>query len=186
MSKVGTAKYFYPYLLVLSITMGAEYSHARGRLNELATETWTQPINGVRISVYTPTQNYKDPNAFQLSVLFENLGKEKLIILPESIHRNYQSRDQGTARYVPFPGPRISPWKDAFTLLPDRRNEIKFVGMRDGDGLWISEPGTYDLSIRYIIPQDWAAAYARDFPNSKVQPWTGSIEGGKLIIKFLP
>jgi hypothetical protein len=78
MSKVGAAKYFYPYLLVLSITMGAEYSHPQGRLNEPATETWTQPVNGVRIGIYTPTQNYKDPNAFQLSVLFENLGKEKL------------------------------------------------------------------------------------------------------------
>jgi hypothetical protein len=166
--------------------MGAEYSYAQGRLNELATETWTQPVNGVRISVYTPTQNYKDPNTFQLSVLFENLGKEKLIILPGSMNWNYQSRDQGTAIYVPFPGPRISPWRDAFTLLPDRKNEMKLVGMRDGDGLWVLEPGTYDLSIRYIVPQDRAAAYARDFPNSKVQLWTGSIESRKLIIKFQP
>ena len=103
MSKVGTAKYFYPYLLVLSITMGAEYSHAQGRLNELTTETWTQPVNGVRITVYTPTQNYKDPNAFQLSALFENLGKEKLIILPESIHRNYHPEIRVPQNMFHFP-----------------------------------------------------------------------------------
>jgi len=186
MGKTGIPNFLCLYLLILSIALGVGYSYAQNRLNELAIETWTQPINGLRLGLRIPTTNSKDSNTFQLSVLFENLGNEKLIILPESIHRNYQSRDQGTAKYVPFPGPRISPWKDAFTLLPDRKNEIKLIGMRDGDGLWILEPGTYDLSIRYIIPQDWAAAYGRDFPNSKVQLWTGSIESGKLTIKFQP
>jgi hypothetical protein len=116
MSKVSTAKYFYPYLLVLSITMGAEYSHAQGRLNELATETWTQPINGLRLGLHVSIPIYKDPNTFQLSIVFENLGKEKITIIPQSLHRNYQARGQGATKYVPFPGPRLSPWKDASTL----------------------------------------------------------------------
>jgi hypothetical protein len=48
--------------------------------------------------------------------------------------------------------------------------------MRDDDGLWVLEPGTYDLSIQYVVPQDMASAYARDFPDSKARLWTGSIE----------
>jgi hypothetical protein len=58
--------------------------------------------------------------------------------------------------------------------------------MRDGDGIWILEPGIYDLSIRYIVPRDWVEAYARDFPDSEARLWTGSIESGKLTIKFQP
>jgi len=179
MSEVGISKYFYLYFLILLATLGAGNSQA-------TTETWTQPINGLRLGLYTPTPNYKDLNSFQLSVIFENVGKDKIIILPQSIHRNYQSRDQGTAKYVPFPGPRMSPWKDAFTLFPGHKNKIKLVGMRDGDGIWGLEPGTYDLSIRYIVPRDWVETYARDFPDSEAQLWTGSIESGKLTIKFQP
>jgi hypothetical protein len=179
MSEVGISKYFCLYSLILIVTLGAGNSPT-------TTETWTQPIDGLRLRLYTPTPNYKDFNSFQLSVIFENVGKEKIIILPQSIRRNYQSKGQGATKYVPFPGPRLSPWKDAFTLMPGQRNELKFLGMRDGDGIWILEPGIYDLSIRYIVPRDWVEAYARDFPDSEARLWTGSIESGKFTIKFQP
>jgi hypothetical protein len=91
---------------------------------------------------------------------------------------------EGHVRHASRPEtPGFRPGSSSF---PGQKNRINLVGMRDGDGIWVLEPGTYDLSIRYIVPQDWAAAYARDFPNSKVQLWTGSIESGKLIIKFQP
>jgi len=186
MDKTGVAGFLCLYFLVLSVTMGVEYSHAQERSDELATRTWTQALNGLRLSIDTPTQNYKDSNAFQLSVLFENVGKEKIILLPQSIRRNYQAKGQGAAKYVPFPGPRISLWKDAFTLLPGQKNKINLVGMRNGDGIWTLELGAYDLSIRYIVPLDWTNAYARDFPDSKAQLWTGSIESEKLTIKCQP
>jgi hypothetical protein len=179
MNKVFMHKLFYFYLLILSITLSFGYSQS-------ATVSWTQPVNGLRLGIFTPTPNYGDPETFKLSLLFENLGKEKISVLSQSIRRNYQSKGQGTAKYVPFPGPRISPWKDIFTLLPGQRNEIKLVGMRDGDGIWVLEPGTYDLSIWYVVPQDLVSAYARDFPESKTELWTGDIESGRLIIKFQP
>ena len=179
MRKAGIPKLLYFYPFIISVTLCIGHSHA-------IPETWTQPINGLRLSLYSPTQNYKDPNAFQLSVLFENVGKEKIIILPQSIRQNYEARGRGTAKYIPFPGPRISPWKDAFTLLPSRRDEIKLIGIRDGDGIWKLEHGTYDLFIQYIVPHDWTEAYARNFPDSKARPWTGRIESLKFEVIFQP
>jgi len=176
---ISSPKFFYLYLFILSVTVGVGDSPA-------TTETWTQPINGLRLGLYTPAPNYKDFNSFQLSVIFENLGKEKIVILPQSIRRNYQSKGHGAAKYVPFPGPRIYPLKDAFTLLPGQRNEINFVGMRDGDGIWTLEPGPYDLSIRYTVSQDLVSSYARDFPDSYARIWTGSIESAKITVKFQP
>jgi hypothetical protein len=169
--------YFYPF--IISVTLWVSHSHA-------IPEAWTQPINGLRLSLHSPPQNYKDPNAFQLSVVFENVGREKIVILPESIRREYQSKGHGKAKYVPFPGPRIYPLKDAFTLLPGQRNEMNLVGMRDGDGLWVLEPGTYDLSIRYTVDQDLVSSYARDLPDSEARIWTGRIESLKLEVIFQP
>ena len=58
--------------------------------------------------------------------------------------------------------------------------------MRDRDGIWVLEPGTYNLSMQYIVPQDLAVGYGREFPNSKDQVWIGSIETEKLTITFQP
>ncbi len=176
---ISSPKFFYLYLCILSVTVGVGESFA-------ATETWTQPIDGLLLGLYTSTPNYKDFNLFQLSVMFENVGKEKIVILPQSIRRHYESRGHGAAEYIPYPGPRIYPLKDAFTLLPGQRNEINFVGMRDGDGIWKLEPGPYDLSIRYIVSQDLVLSYARDLPDSNARIWAGTIESGKLTIKFQP
>jgi len=176
---ISPPKLFYLYLFILSITVSVGDSPA-------ATETWTQSIDGLRLGLYSPAPNYKDFNSIQLSIIFENVGKEKIVILPQSIRRNYQSKGQGASKYVPFPGPRIYPLKDAFTLLPGQKNEINLVGMRDGDGIWMLEPGTYDLSIRYTVSQDLVSSYARDFPDSEARIWTGSIESEKITIKFQP
>jgi hypothetical protein len=176
---ISPPKLLYLYLFILSITVSVGNSPA-------ATDTWTQSIDGLRLGLYSSGQNYNDFNSFQLSVIFENVGKEKIVILPQSIRRNYQSKGQGAAKYVPFPGPRIYPLKDAFTLLPGQRNEINFVGMRDGDGIWMLEPGTYDLSIRYNVSQDLVLSYARDLPDTNSRIWTGSIESEKITVNFQP
>jgi len=179
MGKVGNSKYSFLYLLILIVILSA------GKC-EATAELWTQPMDGLRLGLSTSTPIYKDPNIFQLSIVFQNLGKEKIIILTESIHRNYQVKGHGAAKYVPFPGPPISPWRGAFPLLPGQKNEIKYVGMRDRDGIWVLEPGTYNLSIQYVVPQDLISAYARDFPDSKARLWTGSIKSMELIIRFQP
>ena len=176
---ISPPKFFYLYLLILFVTVSVGDSHA-------TTETWTQPVDGLRLGLYTPTPNYKDFNSFQLSVIFENVGKEKIVILPQSIRRNYQSKGHSAAEYVPFPGPRIYPLKDAFTLLPGQRNGVNFVGMQDGDGIWKLEPGSYDLSIRYTVSQDLVLSYARDLRDSDTRIWAGTIESGKLTINFQP
>jgi len=176
---ISRPKFFCLYLFILSVTVGVGDGHA-------TKETWTQPIDGLRLGLYTPTPHYKDFNSFRLSVIFENVGKEKIVILPQSIRRNYRSKDHGAAKYIPFPGPRIYPLKDAFALLPGERNEINLVGMRDGDGIWMLEPGTYDLSIQYSASQDLVLSYTRDLPDSNARIWTGSIESGKITVIFQP
>jgi hypothetical protein len=179
MGEVSKFKYSCFYLLILIITLSAGKCDA-------AAELWTQPMDGLRIGLSTSTPIYKDPNIFQLSIIFQNLGKEKIIILPESTRRVYQGKGQGVPKYVPFPGPPISPWRGAFPLLPGHINEIKYVGMRDRDGIWVLEPGTYNLSKQYVVPQDLISAYVRDFPDSKARLWTGSIKTKELIIRFQP
>ena len=179
MGELVNSKYSYLYLLILTVTLIA------GKC-ETAAELWTQPMDGFRLGLSTSTPISKDPNTFQLSVVFQNLGKEKIIILPESIHRNYQVKGHGAAKYVPFPGPPISPWRGAFPLLPGQKNEIKYVGMRDRDGIWVLEPGTYNLSMQFIVPLDLALGYSREFPSSKDQVWVGHIETENLAITFQP
>ena len=177
--EVGKFKYSYLCLLILTVTLIAGKCDA-------AAELWTQPMDGLRLGLSTSTPIYKDPNTFQLSIFFQNLGKEKIIILPESTRRIYQGKGQGVAKYVPFPGPPIYPWGGAFLLLPGQKNEIKYVGMRDRDGIWVLEPGTYNLSMQFIVPQDLAVGYGREFPNSKDQVWIGRIETEKVTITFQP
>jgi len=179
MGEVGKFKYSCFYLLILIMTLSA------GKCEAIA-ELGTQPMDGLLLGLSISNPIYKDPNIFQLSIVFQNLGKEKIIILPESTRRIYQVKGQGVAKYVPFPGPPISPWRGAFPLLPGQKNEIKYVGMRDRDGIWVLEPGTYDLSMQFIVPQDLAGGYGREFPNSKDQVWIGRIETEKLTITFQP
>jgi hypothetical protein len=179
MGELGHSKYSYLYLLILIVILSAGKCDA-------TTDTWTQPMDGLRLGLSISTPIYKDPNIFQLSIVFQNLGKEKIIILPESTRRIYQVKGQGVAKYVPFPGPPIPPWRGAFPLLPGQKNEIKYVGMKDRDGIWVLEPGTYNISIKYVVPQDLAVGYGREFPNSKDQVWIGHIETEKLTITFQP
>ena len=179
MDELRNSKYSYLYLLILIVILSAGKCDA-------AAELWTQPIDGLRLGLSISNLIYKDPKTFQLSIFFQNLGKEKIIILPESTRRIYQGKGQGVAKYVPFPGPPIYPWGGAFLLLPGQKNEIKYVGMRDRDGIWVLEPGTYNLSMQFIVPQDLAGGYGREFPNSKDQVWIGRIETEKLTITFQP
>ena len=179
MDELRNSKYSYLYLLILIVILSAGKCDA-------ATELWTQPIDGLRLGLSISNLIYKDPKTFQLSIFFQNLGKEKIIILPESTRRIYQGKGQEVAKYVPFPGPPIYPWGGAFLLLPGQKNEIKYVGMRDRDGIWVLEPGTYNLSMQFIVPQDLAGGYGREFPNSKDQVWIGRIETEKLTITFQP
>ena len=60
------------------------------------------------------------------------------------------------------------------------------MGMRDRDGIWVLEPGTYNLSMQFIVPQDLAVGYGREFPNSKDRVWVERIETEKLTITFQP
>ncbi len=179
MGELVNSKYSYLYLLILTVTLIA------GKC-EAAAELWTQPMDGLCLGLSTSTRIYKDPNTFQLSIILPLRGKKKIMIIPESPRRIYQGKGQGVAKYVPFPGPPIYPWRGAFPLLPGQKNEIRYVGMRDRDGIWVLEPGPYNLSMQYIVPQELAGGYGREFPNSKDQVWTGRIETEKLTITFQP
>ena len=68
MGKVGKFKYSCFYLLILIITLSA------GKCDAVA-EPWTQPMDGLRLGLSTSTPIYKDPNTFQLSIFFQNLGE---------------------------------------------------------------------------------------------------------------
>ena len=106
------------------------------------------------IRVEFSTREYAESRKFELSVILQNNGDAPVIVLPQSLRRQYRSLDAGIASYSPYPGPPIRPWKDAFLLRPGEGRTLTVRGMRDGDGVWNLEPGRYELSIRLSVTSD--------------------------------
>lgn len=130
---------------------------------------------------------YDDPDEFVLDVYFENLGEHSVVVLPSKIHRQYRPLDRTTATYVPYPGPRISPWKEAFTLMPRETRVVHLAGMRDGDGVWALDYGNYQLSLTYFVTEDLAANGAafqqeRGSPNAPV--WVGELHSRPIAVRY--
>jgi hypothetical protein len=119
-------------------------------------------------------------------MILENNGGAPVIVLPQSLRRQYLSIGAGAARYSPYPGPPISPWKDAFLLRPGQSRTLTVRGMRDGDGVWNLEPGRYELSIRLSVTSDTVEASSSQVKDLGAAIWEGDIQSSSIRVTYLP
>jgi hypothetical protein len=146
----------------------------------------TPALADLVIRVETSTRKYSEPAQFDLSVIMTNGGDAPLIVLPQSLRREYLSLESGTAHYSPYPGPPSKPWRDAFVLTPDQSHTWAVRGMGDGDGVWRLEPGRYELSARLSVTTEQAKISAPELTELGATIWEGEIQSAKLIVIYSP
>jgi hypothetical protein len=146
----------------------------------------TAAFAALAIQVESSTHEYEEPAKFELSVVLRNNGAAPVIVLPQSLRREYVSLDAGVARYSPYPGPPIKPWKDAFLLRPGESRTLAVRGMRDGDGVWNLEPGRYELSIRLSVTPAAAEASSSKVKDIGTAIWQGDIHSSSIRITYSP
>ena len=138
------------------------------------------------IQVESSTRKYEESARFELSVILRNNGDVPVVVLPQSIRRTYVSLGGGAARYSPYPGPPIRPWKDAFLLQPGQSRTMTVRGMRDGDGVWYLEPGRYELSIRLSVTPDAVEASWSQVKHLGAAIWHGDIRSSSIRVIYSP
>lgn len=119
-------------------------------------------------------------------MILQNIGGSPVIVLPQSLRRQYLSLGAGAAHYSPYPGPPIRPWKDAFLLRPGQSRTLTFRGMRDGDGVWKVDPGRYELSIRLSVTSGEVEASSSQVKDLGAAIWQGDIQSSSIRVTCLP
>ena len=152
---------------------------------------WSPAVRGLRLRAQSPNPTYDDLESFILQVVFENVGDTAIGVVPASVRRRYRALGAGRVTYVPLPAPPIYPWRNAFALGPKETRTVTFVGSRDGNAHWNLEPGTYELSVRYIVDEDEEVArpavpveVQRELGGAPI--WVGALETPTLRITFQP
>jgi hypothetical protein len=138
------------------------------------------------VQVESLTREYGKPAEFQLSVVFRNDGEAPVIVLPQSLRRIYVSLDDGVARYSPYPGPPIKPWRDAFLLQPGQSRAIAVRAMRDRDGVWNLEPGRYELSVRLTVTPAAVEASRPHLGHLQAAIWQGDVRSSRIRVTYSP
>jgi hypothetical protein len=138
------------------------------------------------VQVESSTREYAEPAKFEFSVIFRSNCSAPVIVLPQSLHREYVSVGSGAAQYSPFPGPPIKPWQDAFLLRPGQSQTLMIRGMHDGDGVWNLEPGRYEMSIRLAVTPETTKACASEVDNLGASIWEGDIQSSKIRVIYSP
>ncbi|MBW1844191.1 MAG: hypothetical protein JRJ05_07600 [Deltaproteobacteria bacterium] len=129
---------------------------------------------------------YTDPAEFEFSVILKNHGDAPLVVLPQSLRREYVSLGNGTAHYSPYPGPPIKPWNGAFLLRPGLSRTLMLRGMNDGDGVWRLDPGRYELNVRLSVTREQARASAAELKELGAAIWEGEIQSSKILVTYSP
>jgi hypothetical protein len=138
------------------------------------------------IHVESSTQEYAKPAEFELSITLKNHGDAPLIVLPQSLRREYVSLGNGAAHYSPYPGPPIKPWNGAFLLRPGQNRTLVLRGMDDGDGVWRLDPGRYELSVRLSVTPEQSKASAPELKELGATIWEGEIQSSKILVTYSP
>ena len=119
-------------------------------------------------------------------MILQNIGGAPVIVLPQSLRRQYLSLGAGAAHYSPYPGPPIRPWKYAFLLRPGQSRTLTFRGMRDGDGVWKVDPGRYELNIRLSVTSGEVEASSSQVKDLGAAIWQGDIQSSSIRVTCLP
>ena len=143
-------------------------------------------LAALNLEIQTASAEYREPEKFELSLVFRNDGDAPIIVLPQSLRREYGSMGSGAARYSPYPGPPIEPWRDAFLLGPGQSRTLTVHGMRDGDGVWVLEPGTYDLRLRLRVTPEVVEASRSQLEELGGEIWQGDMRSSGIRIRYAP
>lgn len=170
------------FSLALAIILSGAIAEA-GAVNHVPSADIAVPLE---IRAESPTPRYSVPERFHLVVTIRNPTKNALVILPGGIDRVYKALGRGSARYVPFPGPPLSPWRNAFLLSPGESRLMEFHGMRDGDGVWMIAPGEYLLTIRLVVSAE--VANSPEFRSSwpRIPVWHGECAAEPIPVAHHP
>ena len=171
---------------VFSFALAIIFSGAIANAGALDHVPLDDPSVPIEIRAESPTPRYSVPERFHLVVTIRNPTKNALGILPGGIRRVYTTLGRGTAGYVPFPGPPLSPWRNAFLLFPGESRTMEFQGMRDGDGVWMLDPGEYHLAVRLTVSAD--VANFPDFRSSwpGIPVWHGECASEPIPVTYRP
>ena len=71
--------------------------------------------------------------------------------------------------------------------MPRETRVVHLTGMRDGDGVWALDYGNYQLSLRYLVTEGFAANAApfhqeRGSPNAPV--WVGELHSRPIAVRY--
>jgi hypothetical protein len=141
---------------------------------------------GLLMWVESAVVAFQRPEEFSLSVAFENSGAGPVVILPESLSREFLSRGKGEATYQPYPGPPVPPWRGALALGAGERKTVTFEGLRDSGGVWLLELGAHLLNLSYKVAKERAElrSLPTGFPEGRI--WTGELRPLRLPLTYRP
>ena len=143
------------------------------------------PEAGLFVRAHSSTPTYSGPADFHFAVVLANREDSAVVVLPGALRRSYTPRSGGAARYIPFPGPRLAPWKGAFLLLPGQTHTLEFTGMRDGDRIWDLEPGRYELTVRFHVTPDLARSAEAHIEELGAPAWEGEATSDPIAVSFV-
>ena len=129
---------------------------------------------------------YAKPAEFEFSAILKNNGDAPLVVLPQSLRREYVPLENGAAHYSPYPGPPIKPWNGAFLLRPGLSRTLMLRGTDDGDGVWRLEPGRYELSVRLNVTPEQSRASVPELKEFETAIWVGEIRSSKILVTYSP
>lgn len=138
------------------------------------------------VQLESATREYARPADFELAVILNNHGAAPLIVLPQSLHREYVPLGKGAADYSPYPGPPIKPWNGAFLLRPGQSRTLVLRGMEDGDGVWRLESGRYELNVRLSVTREQSQASAAALEALGAAIWEGEMQSPKILVTYSP
>lgn len=141
----------------------------------------------VELKLVSSSNLYSKPGEFALRFSIQNRESEPLLVLPNQVRRDYEARSGGQVKYLPFPGPALSPWMNAFVLQPGEVRTLEQSGMRDGDGSWDLSAGQYRLRLRYEVGREFETS-AGSRPDALVgsKLWTGVVSSNPVTVEYQP
>lgn len=142
---------------------------------------------GVGLTLVSSSAQYGAPGGFALGVSIENRTSFPLIVLPNLVRREYEAMSGDSVKYIPFPGPVLPPWSNAFVLQAGEIRTFQQAGMRDGDGTWDLAPGKYRLRLRYDVPPEFESSAGR-IPDELAagKLWTGIVFSDSITVDYRP
>jgi len=160
---------------------GPAGAHAEERLSTDG-GGWSAPVNGLRMGVFAAKGLRTQQGSFKVRVIFNNINKEPLLVLPEFIAMHYEALGKGKASYTPYPGPPTNPYRDVRQVAPGKIEVIAVAGLRDTRGMWRLEPGSYRLTVRYAVPGNLiesAAPRPANLPPGRI--WAGTLDSVPVV-----